>query len=504
MNNQSVLNTDRFDRRRFQDYFEMSTNLQKLADKAKGTFPSFFPLMGDIWASLYKVRPQLKEAGEYEDKLQMNHQLLSKLMVENSFDDLRYTTVLDELSSALGTLNYSEEMYGWIEEQAQKNQELKEALKEAARLEKTLQKAQEALQQAEQDLEQAGDNPAEQKNAKSRKKRAENRAQNLQEQLQEYMESLQQQMKQSIRVNQDSFQKALNQAADKTQQTKEDLVSLLSGGTTAGNGEAELKKIPVRDQIKLAEIMAKNEKLREIAEWAGRFKAIARKKQKSKHKETVNRSGVTVGAELERLLSSELAAYTHLITKWDFLRRYAEGQTMMYDARGKETLGKGPILLCLDQSGSMKQLDAQSKGFALALMMIAKKQKRDFAMILFSTKVETFLYPKGKITANDIGELASTFLSGGTHYDKPLLKAAELLQQSHFQKGDVIFVTDGDGRLPESELETFLKVKKEQEVNVLSLALGPEKMDKLPKFSDKIVKASSFDNETAMDAAFSI
>ncbi|WP_443258258.1 vWA domain-containing protein [Virgibacillus sp. L01] len=66
------------------------------------------------------------------------------------------------------------------------------------------------------------------------------------------------------------------------------------------------------------------------------------------------------------------------------MRKFVEGQTMVYDKKGKETLGKGPIILCLDESGSMRDLESQSKGFALALISYAKKQKRDFALISFS------------------------------------------------------------------------------------------------------------------------
>ncbi len=83
---------------------------------------------------------------------------------------------------------------------------------------------------------------------------------------------------------------------------------------------------------------------------------------------------VTLGNDIERLLPMELGLYTHPITKNDFLRRFVEGQTMMYEQKGQEVLGKGPIILCLDQSGSMHKLDTQSKRFTLALISIGRKQ----------------------------------------------------------------------------------------------------------------------------------
>ena len=208
-----------------------------------------------------------------------------------------------------------------------------------------------------------------------------------------------------------------------------------------------MQKLPLRDQIKLVELLSKNKRLRDIAEWAGHFKAIARKKQKSKHVETIDRSGVTFGIDVERLLPSELAFYKNPVTKLDYLRRYAEHQTMMYAPEGKETLGKGPIILCLDQSGSMHSLDEQSKGFALALMMIAKKQRRDFAIVLFSaeSKQKVLLYDKGKVKPSDLVKLAETFLGGGTSFSPPLQKAVRIIEErKRYSKADIVFVTDGD------------------------------------------------------------
>ena len=111
----------------------------------------------------------------------------------------------------------------------------------------------------------------------------------------------------------------------------------------------------------------------------------------------MERSGVTIGNDIERLLPMELGLYMHPTTKNDFLRRFVEDQTMRYEQKGQEVVGKGPIILCLDQSGSMRNLDTQSKGFTLALTSIARRQRRDFCLIVFSTRTQVIKYEKGKI-----------------------------------------------------------------------------------------------------------
>jgi uncharacterized protein with von Willebrand factor type A (vWA) domain len=280
-------------------------------------------------------------------------------------------------------------------------------------------------------------------------------------------------------------------ALEGAKRTKEDLKSLVSG-PSAGSGEAELKKIPLRDQIALAEQLESNPKMKEIAEWAGKFKQIARKKQKTKHNESTERSGVGLGNMVERLLPTELAMYSHPATRLDFLRRFAEGQTMLYDPTGKDTLGKGPIVLCLDQSGSMTGLDDQAKGFALALMSIARKQKRDFALILFDTRAITFQYPKGKITPNDMVQLATTFLGGGTSFYSPLKEALNVISSCRFKEADIVFVTDGEASLSSDFLYDFAEQKAKKKFSVMTVLLGGAIQETVRQFSDEVIVASDF------------
>ena len=151
----------------------------------------------------------------------------------------------------------------------------------------------------------------------------------------EVMTKFDEKLQQMLQNNSHSFSQALAQAMQETRQVKDSLKSLL-GGYSAGSGDAELKKVPLRDQLVLAEKMAADKTMKEIAEWAGRFKQIARKKQKTNYNESMARSGVTIGNEIERLLPMELGLYTHPITKNDFLRRFVEGQTMSMNRRDRK------------------------------------------------------------------------------------------------------------------------------------------------------------------------
>lgn len=171
---------------------------------------------------------------------------------------------------------------------------------------------------------------------------------------------------------------------------------------------------------------------------------------------------------------------------------------MVYHTIGKEEMGKGPIILCLDQSGSMSKLDNQSKGFTLALMSIARKQRRDFALIPFSTQAKKYIYKKGKISPHDMVEMATNFLGGGTMFDRPLQYALEVIDDSRFKKADIVFVTDENANLNNDYIKRFNEKKKEKEFNVMGVVLGCENTYTVDKFADKVVRASSFMDEKTL------
>lgn len=476
----SVLNTDAFDIRRYQEIKDMSSKLQQLEDEGKELIPSFPSLMGDIWASLYKMKPKVLD--DVKDGLQTNKTIMEHIMADESFQQFQETTRLDDLTSAIGSVKFSEKTQEWLVLQEKQNQQMQQAMEEIRNMQKQIQQEKLNMQQNEQN------GLSTDKNQKKVEKK--------QKSLQQAIDELDQQLQQGFNY---SFSQALSGAARETKEAKDGLTSLVDG-LKAGSGEAELQKVPLRDKIKLAEILADNPKIKKIAQWAGRFKSIARKKQKSKSKDSIEHSGVTMGNSVEKLLPMELGFYSSPATKMDFLRRFAEGQTMVYDQKGKEELGKGPIILCLDQSGSMSSLDNQSKGFALALMSIARKQKRDFAMIPFSRQAKKYVYKKGKITPFDMVEMATNFLGGGTMFDRPLEYALGVIEDSRFRKADIIFVTDGEADLRKEFVENFNKKKQEKAFGVLSVVLGCENTSTVRQFSDTVVRASNLMDENALKA----
>jgi len=130
--NQSVLNTDAFDKRRFTEIYSMSQSLQKL--KLDGELPTFEPLLADIWASLYKMKPELTE-DDIPDDLQVNKSFMEKIMNDDSFESYRKFTRLDDLSSAIGTVKFGEKINEWLIDQKKKDEDLQKKCRKFRRCE---------------------------------------------------------------------------------------------------------------------------------------------------------------------------------------------------------------------------------------------------------------------------------------------------------------------------------------------------------------------------------
>jgi hypothetical protein len=91
-----------------------------------------------------------------------------------------------------------------------------------------------------------------------------------------------------------------------------------------------------------------------VGQLAGRFTRIAQQKRRTKVKHGAEEiCDVELGNDLGRLLPVELVKLRHPRLHALALRDLLERKAMQYALTGKEKMGKGPLVLLLDRSGSM-------------------------------------------------------------------------------------------------------------------------------------------------------
>jgi uncharacterized protein with von Willebrand factor type A (vWA) domain len=111
---------------------------------------------------------------------------------------------------------------------------------------------------------------------------------------------------------------------------------------------------------------------------------------------------------------------------------------------------------------------------ALALMAIARLQKRDIAIIHFSDceQVRVDVFQKGLASPLEVMDTAGHFYGGGTDYTTWMVEALKLVDRSVFNRADVIIVSDGEVYIPPATMAEWNRRRKEREMRCYAVLIG--------------------------------
>ena len=262
-------------------------------------------------------------------------------------------------------------------------------------------------------------------------------------------------------------------------------------------------------QIELGRRLASNPKLRRLAALVGRMRQQALALRRS----TLERASeevfdVELGRTLDRLLPPELLALRHPLLRRDLLRRMAEGQLLSYRLRGIDERGRGPMIVCLDGSSSMAgEKEIWSKAVALTLLEIARRQRRLFRFVCFSSSdMPLFtldLNPRDHhlVREDRALDVAEYFPGGGTDFETPLDAAVATLAEARYRRGDVVLITDGECQVSPEWLERFRRDKKRLGFSLFSVLIdvGPASAATLAAMSDRVSSVSKLNDAAARE-----
>lgn len=231
------------------------------------------------------------------------------------------------------------------------------------------------------------------------------------------------------------------------------------------------------DEFKyLVNEMMRNRHIKDVLKKLGKGKL--EKSEKSKNKVAkINRDeifGITKSNNLARILPSELLNLEDESLKYLFYSKYLENRLLTYEIKGKNEIekdeieekisNKGPIVVCLDTSGSMKGTPLQrAKALVLAIIKMLRDENRELYIILFGAKEQY-----QEISIKDESQIADAikFLKkgydGGTDFETPLKRAVEIISEKEdYDKADILMVTDGACKISFT-FKRFLRDEKER------------------------------------------
>lgn len=241
-----------------------------------------------------------------------------------------------------------------------------------------------------------------------------------------------------------------------------------------GDGSGEMRNTPANKEM--LEYIKSSEELRKIARLLGKYREITADKKKNSYAYgRGEKYDLTTGSDITNCLSSELALLGTAETEILFMRRYEQKRLMQYRKRASVIKGRGDMIVLIDESGSTRSVAGWAKALALALLDLAAKDKRKFALVHFASadRIKTDLFEPGHYTPEDVMKAAEQFFGGGTNFETPL-KEALWLMESGYENADITIITDGECSLPKEFTEEFCKKTASYKATVTGILLDKD------------------------------
>ena len=275
------------------------------------------------------------------------------------------------------------------------------------------------------------------------------------------------------------IRKAIRKASEEVSEVEKAVEGLSDACGLPGNSPSDNATMKDFDKVRSAyQRIRNNPKMRKVIELAGRMQRMAASKKRSKVTSSAGAvRGITLSGDVSRIVPSEFAGLrsSSRMLRLDTFRKILGRTALSYRVENEETEKQGPIIVLVDESGSMKgDREMWSKAVALSLLSKATDQRRNWHLIGFGYSINhTTSFQPGKATVEQIEAALSARCSGGTRFGAPLEKALSLLaEEPGLKKADIVIVTDGEAEIPTNIREELIAKTKKEGLNVFAVGVG--------------------------------
>lgn len=486
-----VLRSTKLEDSIYNDLRSGDSDLDQIEQAAEKQLRSFPALSRDIFQSFYSLLPRKNQ----EDMLsaaarKFNAPILDHVMQSEDYPTLKSVCEGRELPAYEAAAEFISKTAGELDGLLSGIGGEKGGLNTLEKLEAAKQKAQEKLSGLLDMLQHATDHS---KDLEQAVIKAANQAESKRRQV----EAVGKMIDTSTAGNRDAISALVAQAVQLAAEKAEEAQSIIGAWS---DDPGKLEKNEVNEEL-LAKVRG-SDILKNVAKYLGRFREIfAQGKRNGYAYGRGEKYSLELGNDLSKALTSELAMLASPQTMPLFLRKYQQKQIKQYQRREPIYKGMGDIICCLDESISTEGDPAVwGKAVALTLLEIAADGGRNFALIHFSDPgdFKTDLFRPGTYTLEDKMAAAELFLNGGTDFETPMREALRLMREDGFENADIVFITDGQCRMPEDFLEELRKEQAERRFTITGVLLDSDSpgMDfSLKDFCQNIYRTSELAGE---------
>jgi len=291
----------------------------------------------------------------------------------------------------------------------------------------------------------------------------------------------------------DNMRSAMRNAMTQAIENMEDLDETLKGAGIGGSENPQEEK----DRSELIQKLQNNDRIARLLKDAGRVMMMPSAKPSHTKTGGFVPSGVELSGDLSRMIGSEFVNLGIEELELDLYSRMINNRLLTTKTKGKEPLGRGPVVLCVDESGSMggNRHDV-ARALSIAMVNLMAKDKRNTTIIGYNYSIRNVHSFNGKYKTmrlngkpmswgTGIHHLASVGCGGGTDFDPALRKSLEVIGKE--ERADLIFLTDGDASVSRSLIER-LETAKKKGLRVTTILIGGGRSSAVEAISDTVHK----------------
>jgi uncharacterized protein with von Willebrand factor type A (vWA) domain len=219
--------------------------------------------------------------------------------------------------------------------------------------------------------------------------------------------------------------------------------------------------------------------------------------------------GVRFSSLPERMLASEAVMLHHPVLRKLWRARHAEARLLSWETEAvltdwrpdpraarpqpatpePEALERGPIIVCLDTSGSMRGAPENiAKATVIAALRAAHEARRGCKLIAFGGPDEVIERDLGRGEAGlqALLDLMAQAFDGGTDIQTPIQRAIACVHDSRWASADLLIVSDGEFGCVPATLERLQRARAELGLRVQGVLVGDRETMGLLEVCDEI------------------
>ncbi len=221
--------------------------------------------------------------------------------------------------------------------------------------------------------------------------------------------------------------------------------------------------------------------------------------------------GVTLSDDITRMLPAEAVMLGHPKLRLLWHARRAERRLATYHVSGvmaerhlvegeeveateetprpPEKMVRGPIVVCLDTSGSMQGApELVAKAVTLEVVRVATAERRRCYIYLFSSRYEVAEHELS-VSPDGLAELiqfVSMSFHGGTEVSEPFRRALTRLGDEEWKRADILLVSDGEFPAPSATVEEVNQARDRLRLRVHGLLVASRRSEGMEALCDPV------------------